>query len=92
MVNPRRTGTKESDSLSTGKGRAEPLNSTNRWETPGDAVQLSNLGGVLSAFAIDSAESLQRMRDIASVIKGQRYRMSSQAISEKLMAEMLLRH
>ncbi len=66
--------------------------SGNNRETLSDAVQLSNLGSVLNAFAVDSIRSINRMRDITSAVKNQEYKTSGEVLGGKLMAEMLLQH
>jgi hypothetical protein len=91
MIDPQR-GKAKADlaAVRVPKVQAENLNQT--WNNPNDAVQLSNLGGVLNAFAANSNRSVDRVRALAAVIRAQQYKTSGQAISQKLMAEMLSRH
>jgi hypothetical protein len=59
------------------------------WTGPGDAVQLTRLGGVLNAFQTDAMQSSGRVDRLSPLVRNRDYSVSGEALGRKLITDML---
>ena len=56
---------------------------------PSDGLQLTRLGGVLSAFQSNATESFARVDRLGTAVREQNYSVDGQLLGNKIVSEML---
>jgi hypothetical protein len=56
---------------------------------PGDALQLSRLGGVLNVFSTNASHSFHRLNALKNAIRDQKYTVDPRLLGQKLVSEMV---